>query len=352
MAINKVKRQTDPFICDGSQTVFPFDFKVFAPTDIGVLVNPSGSWFTKDTALAYGQDYTVTLNENQETNPGGIATLKKPQSQGTRLVVISQIEPLQTLTITRTGGFYPDALNSAFDRAIALIQELLGISKRALLVPQTSSQKPEDVVQDLMNAQTTAKQFADQAQESYENTKAIEDRLVGQEATILEGIKTEGEKQLGLVQNEGTKQVGLVQAEGDTQAERLNNIFDTSALASGMACSRRCWEVTQNVASGQEITLPNAQKYVVGRNHLMVYLDDLYVDSQHFTEVGEVDTVSSKIKLAFDLKVNESRPHFITTMVIPLGREDATELFERVKVLEDAFAQLSRTVAYVQTTKE
>lgn len=338
MAINKVKRQTDPFICDGSQTVFPFDFKVFAPTDIGVLVNPSGSWFTKDTALAYGQDYTVTLNENQETNPGGIATLKKPQSQGTRLVVISQIEPLQTLTITRTGGFYPDALNSAFDRAIALIQELLGISKRALLVPQTSSQKPEDVVQDLMNAQTTAKQYADKAEESYQNAKGVEDRLTGQEATLLEDLKAEGKKQ-----------VGNVKAEGDIQAERLNNIFDTSALASGMACSRRCWEVKQPISAGQEIILPNAQKYVVGRNHLMLYLDDLYIDPQHFTEVGTADTLSSKITLAFDLKVNPMRPHYLTAMVIPLGRQDTSELFDRVKVLEDALAQLSRTVAYVQT---
>ena len=337
MAINKVKRQTDPFICDGSQTVFPFDFKVFAPTDIGVLVNPSGSWFTKDTALAYGQDYTVTLNENQETNPGGIATLKKPQSQGTRLVVISQIEPLQTLTITRTGGFYPDALNSAFDRAIALIQELLGISKRALLVPQTSSQKPEDVVQDLMNAQTTAKQYADKAQESYQNAKGVEDRLTSQEATLLEDLKAEGRKQ-----------VGIVKAEGDTQVERLQTATDQTLVGYGIAGVEQTWTVANDTPSGSTITLPLGMTYVVGHHHLRLVWNGLVlVKDDNFSEIGVADSIATTFKINFDLKQGDQ----LNAWAIPLGRGDSTNVLERVATVEQSMADLSRTVAYREGAK-
>lgn len=335
MAIKYVKRLAGPYVGEG-QSTFTFGFLIFKETDVYV-----GTAFSNDeasTILEYGTDYKVTMNGDQDATPGGSITLTTPLLAGQVVVVGSNIAYTQELQLTNYTRFPPEQINMALDRIVIQIQQIVEMTGRVLSVPPTSNETPEQMIERLLKAQKEAQQYAKQAEESYQNAKDVEDRLTSQEGTLLEDLKAEGRKQ-----------VGNVKAEGDIQAERLNNIFDTSALASGMACSRRCWEVKQPISAGQEIILPNAQKYVVGRNHLMLYLDDLYIDPQHFTEVGTADTLSSKITLAFDLKVNPMRPHYLTAMVIPLGRQDTSELFDRVKVLEDALAQLSRTVAYVQT---
>lgn len=182
MAITQDKRQTQTFVCDGTQKVFPFDFKVFVPRDIGVLVNSTNDFATPDTSLTYETDYSVTLNVDQDNNPGGSVTLVNAPASGTRLVVISSVERLQPIVITRSGGFYPDTLNDGFDRAIALIQELFNKVARCLSVPSTSSQTPEDMTTSLMNAQSTAQAAADAAEAAKD---AAED--------ILEDVQTYGE---------------------------------------------------------------------------------------------------------------------------------------------------------------
>ena len=335
MAIKYVKRLAGPYVGVG-QTTFTFSFLIYEASD--VYVGTAMSEAERTSILEINTDYTVSMNADQQATPGGTITLKTPLVEGQIVVIGSDLDYEQFLQLTNYSRFPPELVNKALDRLCIQIQQIVEKMGRTLSVPATSSETPESMIERLLKAQKEAQQYAKQAEESYQNAKDVEDRLTSQEGTLLEDLKAEGRKQ-----------VGNVKAEGDIQAERLNNIFDTSALASGMACSRRCWEVKQPISAGQEIILPNAQKYVVGRNHLMLYLDDLYIDPQHFTEVGTADTLSSKITLAFDLKVNPMRPHYLTAMVIPLGRQDTSELFDRVKVLEDALAQLSRTVAYVQT---
>ena len=64
MTINKNLRRTETFVCDGTQKVFPFTFKVFQPTDIAVSVGASDSMTEPDEALDYGTDFTVALNSD------------------------------------------------------------------------------------------------------------------------------------------------------------------------------------------------------------------------------------------------------------------------------------------------
>lgn len=73
MTISATSRVAGPFIGAGSTAVFPFTFAVFAEGDLEVvtLVVATGVIAT----LALTTDYTVVLNADQDTNPGGSITL-------------------------------------------------------------------------------------------------------------------------------------------------------------------------------------------------------------------------------------------------------------------------------------
>ena len=355
MAISTEKRKAGPFTSNGTAVAYNFQFKVFSTSQVAVLHSDANG--RSDVVLDKGA-YSVKLNRNQDEQPGGVVTLNSPLPAGVTLSVLSDIPALQEMVLTNRGGFYPEVLNDSADKAIALIQQLEEKSERTLTVPASSSKTPSDLMSELLAAQSDASKYADAASkyadaaaQSASTAGEIEKRLTDQEAGIAAQLTQIGDQKLGEIRTEGTRQTGIVKAEGDAQAARLGNIADMGALAAGMACSRRCWQVSAPVSAGAEIVLPDQQQYVVGRNHLLVYYDDLYVDPQHFAEVGVKDTLSSKITLTFDIKPDVIRPHHITTIVMPLGRQDCTELFDRVKTLEDAVAQLSRTVAYVQTTQ-
>ena len=82
---------------DGKTTVFPFAFKVFAPSDIAVEVGTPGD---NSRSLSYGSDYTVKLNAGQEENPGGTVTVAEAPASGLNLAVVSAIPALQPMVLT------------------------------------------------------------------------------------------------------------------------------------------------------------------------------------------------------------------------------------------------------------
>lgn len=351
MSVQNITRRAGPYVGTGLVSAFTFAFKVFRSEDVKVLRSASSDADAKDEALKFGTDYAVKLNANQDEKAGGTITLTNPLAEGLRLSILSAITPDQQMVLTNHDGFLPTTLNNTADKAIALIQELKEEIGRSLRVPASADKTPEDLTAELLRAQEEAAQYATQAAESLQRTQVIEQRLTSQEGSLAKELAAEGEKQLQAVQAEGKKQSQAVTAEGNVQVTRIESLFDVAGLSSGMACSRRTIELSADVPAGTEITLPNSQQYVVGRNHLLLFYNDLYVDEAHFSEVGDADTLSSKIKLTFDMKLNADRPNRLTALVIPLGREEVNELVERVKRVEDALADLSRSVAYVQQTK-
>lgn len=335
--IEYVKRLAGPFTSEG-QSRLPFGFLIFEKTDVYVATADDPEAQAK--MLVYGQDYSVEMNADQTATPGGTVVLTTPIVKGNIFVVGSAVAYTQNMQLTNYSRFPPEIINEAMDRVVVQIQQLVERLGRTLSVPPTSDSTPEQLIERLLKAQEEAAQYATQAADSLGKTQAIEKRLTDQEAGLSRDLTAEGEKQLQ-----------AVQAEGNVQASRIESLFEVAGLSSGMACSRRTIEVSADVLAGTEITLPNSQQYVVGRNHLLLFYNDLYVDEAHFSEVGDADTLSSKIKLTFDMKLNADRPNRLTALVIPLGREEVNELIDRVKRVEDALADLSRSVAYVQQTK-
>lgn len=127
MTISSTNRKAGPYAGNGSSTVFPFSFKVFSASDLYVTRTSSEGAVV---VLDLGTDFTVSLNANQDDNPGGTVTLSAALESGYSLTVTSDIQPLQPVEFTNLGGFYPRIINDALDRLTILVQQLItsGIS--------------------------------------------------------------------------------------------------------------------------------------------------------------------------------------------------------------------------------
>lgn len=133
MTISSSTRKAGPFTGNGTATTFPFTFKVFQASDL-LVVRLNTSTFVEST-LVLNTDYTVALNQNQNTNPGGSIVLGAVLATGFTLTATSDIQNLQPTDLTNQGGFYPTVINDALDRATIQIQQIQEEVDRSLKYP-------------------------------------------------------------------------------------------------------------------------------------------------------------------------------------------------------------------------
>jgi hypothetical protein len=131
MTISSTTRIAGPFTGTGLQTAFPFSFKVFQASDVLVILTDlSGNIVTQ----TLNSQYTVTLNANQNTAPGGTVTMVTPPPTGYTLAIGSQVPALQPSDLTNAGNFYPQVVNDALDRLTILLQQ--SQQGRSISVPE------------------------------------------------------------------------------------------------------------------------------------------------------------------------------------------------------------------------
>ena len=134
MTISSTVRVAGPFIGNGTASVFPFAFKVFTATDLDVIRLASSTGV--ETTLVLNSDYSVTLNGDQNSNPGGsITLLAGALATGFTLTITSDIANLQPTDLTNQGGFYPEVITDSLDRATIQIQQISDIGDRTLKIP-------------------------------------------------------------------------------------------------------------------------------------------------------------------------------------------------------------------------
>jgi hypothetical protein len=136
MTISSTTRISPVYIGAGTNATFSFPFKVFSASDIEVVqvVVSTGAL----TTLTLTTEYTVALNGNQNTNPGGSITLVAGNlATGTNLVITSNVLNLQPTDLTNQGGFYPEVINDSLDRATIQIQQLNDTAQNAVHAPVT-----------------------------------------------------------------------------------------------------------------------------------------------------------------------------------------------------------------------
>ena len=128
MTINSTTRKTNPFTGNGSAHTFPFQFKVFSDADIVVKKLEASTSIETTLTLGLNNDYIVDLNADQNSNPGGSITLKsggnnQNLASGFSLVITSDVDALQGVDLTNQGGFFPEVINDALDKAIIIHQQ-------------------------------------------------------------------------------------------------------------------------------------------------------------------------------------------------------------------------------------
>lgn len=135
MTLPASTRRSPVYVGNGVATQFPFEFEVFEATDLLVVrTNADG---TIDN-LVLNSDYSVSLNSNQDDNPGGTITFPisgSPLASPASLVILGDLPYDQTLALPAGGNFSPTAIERAFDRASMQIQQINDKADASLRAP-------------------------------------------------------------------------------------------------------------------------------------------------------------------------------------------------------------------------
>lgn len=215
MAISSSTRKAGPFIGNDATTVFPFAFKVFTAADLRV-VNTSALGIESDLVLDV--DYTVTLNADQDNDPGGSITRLAALPTGQRLTITSDVEALQPLVLTNNGGFYPRVINDAFDKITIIAQQLIEQVGRSLKLPISSSASatlPDPVANRLIAWNSSANGFTNVDPSTLATVAAYADASI----ELFNGDGTETDFALaedpGVLANLSVSVSGVVQVGGE-----------------------------------------------------------------------------------------------------------------------------------------
>ena len=123
MTVSSQVRKAGPYVGTGTTKTFPFSFKVFQASD--VLVVKLNTTTNIESTLVLTTDYTISLNADQDNNPGGNITLTgEALAGGFTLVISSQVPYLQGTDITNMGGFYPNIIEDALDKLTIEAQQI------------------------------------------------------------------------------------------------------------------------------------------------------------------------------------------------------------------------------------
>lgn len=118
------------FVATAGQTVFPYDFPIYAATDLQVRRERSGVI----TTLTYGADYSVTGAQNQT---GGNVVLTAGATLNDIIVILSAMPTARTGQFVNGGDLSAAALEAEFNRNRILIQQNYRDGRNALLFPPT-----------------------------------------------------------------------------------------------------------------------------------------------------------------------------------------------------------------------
>lgn len=156
MTTPSTPRKAGPLNGTGAQTAWPFTFKVFAKADVLVTVADSDG---VETVLVLDSDYSVSLNANQETSPGGTVTYPISGTAlpvGSKLSITGALDYDQPLDIPTGGNFSPVALENQLDRIVMQVQQLAEEASRSAKLPVTNAGDATALVADIVRLADSA----------------------------------------------------------------------------------------------------------------------------------------------------------------------------------------------------
>lgn len=146
MSLATASRITAPFTGDGAEHDYPFTFKTLDEDDVLVVGRDEDG---EEYVMELTADYSVTLNADQDTSPGGYITATVTDDD--IFVITTATTALQSVHLLNNGGFYPAVINAALDRLTILVQQIKVDADRALKFPLTDdpeldNELPTDVL--------------------------------------------------------------------------------------------------------------------------------------------------------------------------------------------------------------
>ena len=140
---------------NGAATAFPFAFKVWSTDQLSVsITSPQG----RTTAAQGG---TASLGER-----GGTLTYLHngtPLPDGWRLAIVRDMPFAQGIDLVSASRFDPQVIEDGLDQATAELQQLNEKITRAVIMPATSEQSPEDMVLSIYASRDAAAASASEA---------------------------------------------------------------------------------------------------------------------------------------------------------------------------------------------
>lgn len=132
MTVSSTSRVTALFTGNGVTTSFAFTFKVQDSDDIAVYrLEDDVQELVSDT------EYTVSLNANQNTNPGGSVLFTTAPTSAQNLKITTAADPTQELDIQAQSAFNPAVVMEALDKLTIQTQQLAQKLSRAITLPIT-----------------------------------------------------------------------------------------------------------------------------------------------------------------------------------------------------------------------
>lgn len=160
MTLPSTKTSTEPLPGNGITKTFDFDFKVWNVSQLAV-------WFKDgdDASVKLTENYTITLNPDQDTSPGGYVTYPvtgDPLTSSQFITVLRAMPFTQGINITEGQSFSAPVIMQALDQATAERQELREeISRSFSVVP--GEDKPEDYLNQAEAARDASMGYASES---------------------------------------------------------------------------------------------------------------------------------------------------------------------------------------------
>jgi hypothetical protein len=150
MTITATERKAGPYVGNGSVAQYSFAFKAANPNHLQVVEADTAG---VETTLVHVTNYTVALNPNQTTSPGGTITRKAGNlPAGYRWTILSLVPYEQPIDLPPGGAFSAEVVEFGLDNLAVQVQQAVEQVGRAVLVPATSDTDPQDLVAELVAA--------------------------------------------------------------------------------------------------------------------------------------------------------------------------------------------------------
>ena len=151
MSVYTSNSKAGPYIADGDQRMFPFNFAYFEDAHVSVYRGE-----VKIPQDEYLVERPAGYNPETGDIEGGSIVFFKPPTGGTRITILREVPATQETDIQNSTAFYPEIMEDGLDKLTMLCQQIAEVLGRCVKVDVGSTTKPEDLIDMIFGAKDMA----------------------------------------------------------------------------------------------------------------------------------------------------------------------------------------------------